>query len=200
MMNTLKKYKKIIISGLGIFAALYVCYWIGQNITLPARLEKEGLLSHDNHVPEYSFLQNAEEVFYINQEARDDVPNGQSTGFITLDDGMKVFFMIPGTGLGSDIVMNKDMKELSFACGYHPLIEDGIADGAILNVEVTSKEDKSVLIEQEVEIAAGEREQIVEIDLSDVKEDEIRIQITCDAGNNNDESGDWIIVKYLVVE
>lgn len=199
-MNALKRYKKMIIAALAILGVLYICYWIGQNITLPARLAKEGLLSHDNHVPEYSFLQNDELVFYENQEARDDVPNGQSTGLITLDDGMKVFFMIPGTGFGSDIALTKDMEELSFACGYHPLIEDGVADGASIKVEILDVASGEVLLEQEVEVVSGERNCVVEIGLTQIDAEKIRINLSCTSGKNNDESGDWIVVKYLVVE
>lgn len=200
MVAKIKKYKTPLLGVGVILVALYICYLIGQNIVLPARMSAEGLLSYDDKMPQYSFLQNAKDIFYENQVAKEDVVGGQTTGLITLEDNTKVLFVTPGTALRSDITLEEQANELSFVCGYHPMIEAGITNGAVIKAEVISLEDESVLLEEEIYIADGEREQIVEIDLSGIDEKNIRVRLSCSCGEENDDNGDWIIVKYLVVE
>ena len=200
MLNKIKKYKKIILGGVAIFAALFVCYLIGQNIVLPARMESEGLLTYDGKVPELSMIQNSKNATYENQVATTDFPGGYNVGFVTVDGSQKAFLVTPGTAMNYEFEVTRDMEKLSFACGYHPQMEVGIANGAVLTIEIRSMADNTVLSEQEIIINDGDRENACEVDLSAYEGQSVRVRITCDPGENGDQSGDWIIVKYLAIE
>lgn len=200
MGTKLRKYKKLIVGAVGIFAALFVCYLIGQNIVLPSRMAKEGLLSYEGNMPEFSFIQNAKTLFYENQVQSTDYPGGQTVGLITIDGNEKVFLITPETAIRYDLKLTKDMGKLSFVCGYHPLIESGVADGANLKLEVLSLSDETVLAEEKIAVLANGQEKAVDFDLSPFKGQQVRVRISCDAGDASDYSGDWIVLKNLVLE
>lgn len=200
MLGKMKKYKKIIVGAAGIFVALFVCYLIGQNIVLPSRMAKEGLLSYEGNMPEFSFIQNAKTLFYENQVQSTDYPGGQTVGLITIDGNEKAFLITPQTAIRYDLKLTKDMDKLSFVCGYHPAVEIGVADGANLTVEVISLAEETVLVQEKVEVMADGEEKAIEFDLSGFQGQEVRICISCDAGNAGDYSGDWIVFKNLVLE
>lgn len=199
-MEMYKKNKKTILGAVGIFAALFVCYLIGQNIVLPNRLAKEGLTSYDGKVPEISFVKNPEYLIYEGQMASTDFPGGQTVGLITMDGNVKAFLVTPETAIHYDFMATNKTKEISFVAGYHPMIEAGVADGAVLRVEMISIEDNMLLAEKKVEVNTGTSDEIVELDLSQYKDQEIRVRISCEAGAAGDESGDWIVLKNLVLE
>lgn len=200
MLNKIKKYKKIIVGGVAIFAALFVCYLIGQNIVLPARMESEGLLSYTGKVPVVSIIQDNKNVTYENQIATTDFPGGQNVGLITIDGSQKAYLVTPGTAMNYEVDVTRDMEKLTFACGYHPQMEVGIANGAVLTVEIRAVADNSILSVQEIIINDGDRENPCEVDLSAYEGQNVRVRIICDAGENGDQSGDWIILKYLAIE
>lgn len=200
MIGMYKKNKKIILGAVGIFVSLFVCYLIGQNIVLPNRLAKEGLTSYDGKVPEISFVQHPEYLIFEGKMASEDFPGGQTVGFITMDGNMKAFLVTPETAIYYDFMVTSKTKEISFVAGYHPMIEAGVADGAVLKVEVISIKDDMLLAEEVLEILPGASDEVIELELSQYKEQEIRVSISCEAGAAGDESGDWIILKYLVLE
>lgn len=200
MLGKIKRYKKIIIGAVGIFVVLFICYLIGQNVVLPSRLAKEGLLSYSGNVPEFSFIQNSHMLFYENQEQSEEYPGGQNVGPITIDENQEGFLIVPKTAIRYDVKLTREMKTLSFVAGYHPTIEVGVADGAELKLQVISLYDETILAEEDVYVAADGSDTIVKFDLSAYKGKEVRIRISCESGSAGDYNGDWIVLENLVLE
>ena len=192
--------KRAIGVGISIFLVLFVCYLIGQNIVLPARLAKEGLLTFDGKVPVYSFVQNKDAVQYPENVQRDDVPGGLSANYMVLDGNQKVFFMTPSSTITSNLTIDNSWKRMSMVCAFHPGIAEGISDGASVTVEIVDLEDNSVIYSEIVEIPSTNTAESMELDLNAYSGKNVEIVLTCDAGQNGDESGDWIIIKNWAID
>lgn len=199
-MKKILKHKKKIFIACTIFVVLFVCYLIGQNIVLPSRLKKEGLATFDGNVPKYSFVQNFELVEYPDAETRDDVPGGSSASYMVLDGNQKVFFFIPGAKISQELLVENQYSRMSFACGYHPSIQEGIADGANVNVEIVDTTSGDVLFTDKIEIEDVSAYISEEIDLTKYRGMTIKVEFSCDSGKNGDESGDWIVIKNWAID
>ena len=69
-----------------------------------------------------------------------------------------------------------------------------------MTVEIVDLEDNSVIHSEIVEIPSTNTEESMELDLNAYSGKNVEIVLTCDAGQNGDESGDWIIIKNWAID
>lgn len=198
--------KTILFTIVGVLAVLYVCYLIGQNVVLPKRMAKEGYLDENGNIPEYSILQDFANYELVGE--RDlDVPGGKTINKLKIGEDSDVedswrgsyIFMMPGTSMAKAIKFVPSYKKLSFYCGIHPWIQKDITDGARLTIIIYSEDKEHAEIEEQVQVDAEEMKKVV-IDLANVKGKSATLEISCDGGNAGDESGDWVLLEYPVVD
>lgn len=207
-MESIKRHKKGICVVLGIIVVLFICYLIGQNVVLPKRMRSAGYTDVDGNVPEYSIMENINTFSFGGQEEMDDVPGGQTISVLELNQDSNVsedmygkyIFMTPGTSFANRITLNKKCDTLSFMYGIHPWIDKEVSDGIQIVVEVYTTEGDKPNIRETFDAKVGEKMKLANVDLSSVAGEKVTIGISCTAGENDDESGDWAIICYPVIE
>lgn len=207
-MEFVKKHRKSIIAIFGIIAVLFICYLIGQNIVLPKRMVSAGYTDADGNVPVYSILENFN-TFAIGGEKSADVPGSKSITKIEFNKNNtgipdewlgNCIFMLPETSFAKRMKLDKKCTKIDLMYGIYPDISAEVSDGAELIVEVYLDEDEKPVVHEELNAQAENELQRASIDISAYAGKEVTITFSCNNGGNDNEDGDWMMIKYPVIE
>lgn len=202
-MSKLKKHKNKIIVCCSIMAALFVCYMIGQKIVLPIRMEKAGYLTVDGKVAKYSIMEHFNE-FQIEGQQQADVPGSLNISMLTLNEDNSDFseeflgtsiFMLPGTSISNTMKIRGSYQELSFLCGMAPNITKDVSDGAEIVISAYVKDSKKPIWQEAVAVMPEEGMNVARVSLEPIRGKKVRLEISCTAGKNGNEDGDWVMMK-----
>lgn len=207
-MKNLKKYKNKILIAIIVFFALFICYIIGQKIVLPSRMVKEGFTDTDGNVVEYSILEHFNQFSFVGVEPMNDVPGEQTMCLLTLDQNSNVeeewygnyIFMTPNVSMTTQMKIKSQYNTLSFEYAMHPWIEAGVSDGAEIVVEIVVDGDEQPVIHEAFQVESSEVMKRAEVDLSSLRGKKVTIGISCTGGDNNNENGDWVLLRYPVID
>lgn len=119
-----------------------------------------------------------------------DTPWNFNAGIFTMDDVGSCVLLTPNTSVSLNIPQDAD--SLSICYEIHPWMKE-ISDGAGMVIWIMDKND-NILSESTVSVNAGDERQVCKLDLSELK-DAYSIKILCNNGNNNDDSGDWVVIR-----
>lgn len=204
----LKKHKESILVAVGIFVALFLCYLIGQNIVLPRRMKSAGYTDADGKVPAYSVLENFS-TFALGGEAYADVPGSKTISKIefTKDNSDiseewlgNCIFMLPDTSFAKRMKIGKGCTKIDFEYGIYPDITTDVCDGVDLIVEVYLDEDSEPVVREEFNVQAETGLERAVIDISNYAGKKVTIGFSCEDGGNDNKDGDWMMIKYPVIE
>lgn len=207
-MNKLKKHKNKIFVGCGIMVALFVCYLIGQKIVLPNRMEKAGLLTVDGTVAKYSIMEHFNE-FQIEGQQEADVPGSLNISLLTLNTENSDFseeflgtsiFMLPGTSISNTMKIHRNYQEVTFLCGMAPNISKDVSDGAEVVIAAYEADGKKPIWEEAVEVLPEQGMNVARVSLNPIQGKKIKLVISCSAGKDGTEDGDWVMVKSLSIQ
>lgn len=207
-MNFIKKHKKSILIAICILAVLFICYLIGQNIVLPRRMKSAGYTDADGNVPEYSILENFS-TFALGGEAPADVPGSKTITKIefTKDNAAipeewlgNCVLMLPDTSFAKRMKLSKNCTKIDLEYGIYPDIEASVCDGADLIVELYLDESDEPVVHQEFNVQAENDLQRASVDISKYAGEEVTISFSCKDGGNENSDGDWMMIKYPVIE
>lgn len=200
-MTKVLKHKKAIIVACSIFIVLFICYLIGQNIVLPSRMKAAGYVDINGNVPEYSIIENFNS-FALGGQADADVLGGKTIGMVELNKDNcdlsekwlgKSIFMTPGTSMAQRLYLAKEYNIVSFKYAMYPSITKSVSDGAKIIIELYDDEDSEAILRKEYVVTPECDFENVELDISEFKDRELTLAISCDGGENED--GDWILIK-----
>lgn len=207
-MESVKKHKKSIVVASGIIAVLVICYLIGQNIVLPQRMKSAGYTDADGKIPVYSILEQFN-TFAIGGEKAADVPGSKSITQIEFNkDNSGIpdewlgscIFMLPNTSFAKQMKIENRCTKIDLEYGIYPDITKDVCDGANLVVEVYIDENKDPVIHEEFNAQAGEDLKRASVDISKYAGKNVTITFSCNDGGKNNEDGDWMMIKYPVIE
>lgn len=207
-MKFVKRHKKSICVAFAIIVVLFICYLIGQNIVLPRRMKSAGYTDVDGNVPEYSILENFS-TFALGGEGAADVPGSKTISKIefTKDNSDiseewlgNCIFMTPGTSFAKRMKIEKNCSKIDFEYGIYPDIEANVCDGADLIVEVYLDENDEPVIREKYKAQAENELERAGIDITAYAGKEVTISFTCKDGGNDNQDGDWMMIKYPVIE
>ena len=207
-MEVVKKHKKSIVVAILILAVLFICYLIGQNIVLPNRMKSAGYTNADGELPAYSILENFN-TFAVGGEIAADVPGSKSINKIEFNkDNSDIpeewlgncIFMLPDTSFAKRMKIEKNYKKLDFLYGIYPDMTADVCDGADVIVELYLNEDDEPVVHEEFKAVPESKLQRASVDISKYVGEDVTIAISCGDGGNNNEDGDWVVIKYPVIE
>ncbi len=206
-MSKIVKHKKfIMVTGL-VIIVLFICYLIGQNIVLPNRMKADGYLDINGRIPEYSILENVNNFAFGGQKDMD-VLGGKSISMVDLNKDNselseswlgKSIFMTPGTSMAQRMKFKKNYNKISFKYAMYPTISKEISDGANIVIELYGDEGKKPILRKVYEVTPEKDFESVELDISKINNTEMTLAISCNNGLNNNEDGDWVLIKNLCV-
>lgn len=207
-MESIKRHKKSIAVAIGIIVVLFICYLIGQNVVLPNRMKSAGYTDADGKVPAYSILENFN-TFAIGGEKAADVPGSKSITKIEFNkDNSGIpeewlgncIFMMPDTSFAKKMKIDKGCTKIDLEYGIYPDITADVCDGADLIVEVYLDENKDPVVHEEFNAKAETDLQRAMVDISKYAGKEVTLSFSCKNGGNDNEDGDWMMIKYPVIE
>lgn len=185
----MKKYRKKIIIGIVAVAFLIACYIFGQMFTRP-------LIGKNVF---YAYIYKGEELKITDLDKQAD--NMWKVNVGVVDDGTygKVLLVTPGTITRAGIIMDNKSRKLTFKCGIHEAAKD-TSDGAVLMVKIYEEDNKKASYEKEIVLNPNDDLEKVSIDLSEYKNKNIYIEFTGEAGVNQNEDCDWIILQKAIID
>ena len=202
-MSKIREHKNQIIVCLSIVIALFICYLIGQKVVLPIRMEKSGYLSVDGEVPKYSIMEHFNE-FEIGGQQPADVPGSLNISMLTLTTENSDFsedflgtsiFMLPNTSISNEMKIKHSYNELSFLYGISPNITTDVSDGAEVVVSAYENDSETPIFQEVVEVQPEQGFHVARISLDSIKGKKVRFVISCAPGENDNEDGDWVMIK-----
>lgn len=181
------KSKKLIVIFASFILSCIFAYVIGQKFVVPLR-HKE--VVDENKETADSFVKLS---FEGSQETSDN-PWNTTAGWIDTEEDGRCIFLTPNTATFFEIT---GVETLSFDCEIHPWVKAS-SDGAGILVWVMDNED-TILYQEEIFVDAKDSWKKVELDLRPYKSVE-KIKILCNNGKNEDDNGDWVLVKFSETE
>ena len=170
------------------------CYFIGQQRNVQSFSENiqidsstDNLMNNENE--KYENIQ-----FEGKQEGADN-PWNMTAGIFEMEGEGECIFLTPNTAALLDEIEN--MSFFSFCCEIHPWVRES-SDGAGLVIWIMDRED-TILHQEDIIIDREEDWKTIQLDLSLYSEAK-KIKIFCSNGGNEDDSGDWVVLKLLEVE
>ena len=121
-----------------------------------------------------------------NSKDTGDNPWGKTAGIIDMDDVGKVVFLTPETEYDLDV---SDLEKLNFSYQIHPWVKEA-SNGAGIKIELLN-ENGDIINKQEIAVNAADDWKNVDIDCKDA----VKINISCVEGEDNDASGDWVVLR-----
>lgn len=184
------KNRKILLLAL---ASLGVCYAIGQYRVLSKSESntEETELSAESTGDTAASLEN---VTFEGVAETSDTPWNVNAGIINMEDAGDCIFLTPNTSAIVSEISSYDTLELSYE--IHPWVS-GASDGAGIILWLLDADD-TILWQEEISIDAAEgwtdfAVNVAEYDTVD------RLQILCNNGGNDDDSGDWVVIRVSVL-
>ncbi len=183
------KYRKKIIIGILAVAFLIACYIFGQVFTRP-------LVGKDVF---YAYAYKGEELKISGLDKQ--AENMWKVNAGVVDDGTygKVVLVTPGTLTKAGIIMDDRSRKLTFKCGIHEAAKDA-SDGAVLKVSIFEEGSKKASYVKEIDLKSNEDFQKVSINLNEYKNKNIYIVFEGEAGANQNEDCDWIILQKAIID
>ena len=122
-----------------------------------------------------------------------DNPWGKTAGIFDMEDIGKCIFLTPNTGFQVKD-LSEDLTTVSLKAKIHPWMVE-YTDGAGLVVWYLDSEGE-ILHEDTVSVAISDEWTMFSFDIVQY-ENADTVKIMCNNGENNDDSGDWVIVKQF---
>lgn len=117
----------------------------------------------------------------------EDNPWGVTAGVIQMEETGEAIFLTPRTNC---LIQPVEDQELRLEVGLHPSVRD-VSDGANLIISTIGETDEII---EEMYIAVPPTAQWMQYTIH-VAEKAVCIKLLCENGDNNDDSGDWVIVR-----
>lgn len=207
-MKSIRKWKKQIGVVFFIFVLLFICYSIGQKVVRPNRMKSEGYTNYKGEVVEYSILENFSS-FSLGGLEMADVPGGKTISKIEFTkDNCNMseewlgncILMLPNTSFAKRMKLSKKCTKIDFEYAIYPDISADVSDGAKISVEVYLDETRDPVVRQEISAKPENGLERACIDISEYAGKEVTIAFNCKDGGNGNEDGDWLMIKYPVIE
>lgn len=196
----MKKSVKLLVAA---FGSLCLCWFIGQQLRVlrPELVENESLTSEVAQQEQQQQEQSQEQVeqgsqgLFANLEfegSKDtsDNPWMKTAGLFEMENLGKCIFLTPNTGVVFGGVSYGEAVALE--CGIHPWVIES-SDGAGLVMWVLDDQD-NILYQEEWNISNQDEWQTVTLPLQNY-EAAAKVKILCNNGKNEDDSGDWVIIR-----
>ena len=181
------KSKKLIVIFASFILSCTFAYVIGQKFVVPLRHKEvvdENIKTADSFV-NLSF-EGSQETF--------DNPWNTTAGWIDTEEDGRCIFLTPNTAVFFEIT---GAETLVFDYELHPWVKEN-SDGAGILLWVMDEED-TILYQEEIFVDAKDSWKRVELDLRPYKSVG-RIKMLCNNGKNEDDNGDWVLVKFCETE
>lgn len=122
-------------------------------------------------------------------------PWGTTIGKIADENGKQALFMMPNTGI-SMVYNPASQSKLTFEYGLYPAVRS-VSDGCILSVQIRKPDGTADV--WEIPVPADSDYLTDSLDLSAYAGQKIEIKLTCANAKENNENGDWLIIKNAML-
>ena len=124
-------------------------------------------------------------------QVTEDNPWKQTAGLFEMEGMGEVIFLTPNTS----VIIEEKTESLNVECQIHPWVKEN-SDGAGILVWLMDV-GGNIVHEEEWKIFSSEEWQEFSVDLT-LYEGAEKIKIICNNGENNDDSGDWVVIKIII--
>ena len=196
----MKKYMTLLIA---VAVSLSCCWFIGQKIHQDKPEPEVQTSSHEeiiqqSEIQELSELETVQKVAVLadivdfdGANETSDNPWNVTAGMIDVENEGECIFLTPNTSAKIELT-NQD-KEVSFQYQIHPWMKE-TSSGAGIVIWILDQQD-TILCTEELEIDAESDWTEYKLDLTDYS-DACDIKILCNNGDDDNDSGDWVIIKW----
>lgn len=196
----MKKYMTLLMA---VVVSLSCCWFIGQKIH-QGKPKADVQSSSNEEIIQQSEIQETRELETIHEKdaladivdfdganETSDNPWNVTAGMIDVENEGECIFLTPNTSAKIELT-NQD-KEVSFQYQIHPWMKE-TSSGAGIVIWVLDHQD-TILCTEELEINAKNGWTEYKLDLEDYS-DASNIKILCNNGDDDNDSGDWVIIKW----
>lgn len=171
-----------------VFLSLSLCWFIGQQLKLVREVKQmpEEVQSMENEADDLQQLQ----LTFEGAQDTEGNPWGKTAGNFEMEELGNCILLTPNTAVTMEVA--GDETEVLFQTRIHPWMLEH-TDGAGLLIWVMNADD-TILHQEEWKISTTDAWETRVVALEKY-ENASKIKIFCNNGSNEDDSGDWIVIK-----
>lgn len=189
--------KKSFTIAVSVVVSLGLCWYIGQQTHKENSYESQnmdGIIessedSEENLSKQFDFW---DDIYFEGNRETADNPWNMTAGKFEMEGEGECILLTPNTAVQINDPGGRN-GEINFMYQIHPWVKDA-SDGAGLLLWVLDKKDE-ILYAEEITINAGEDWKEYKLDLTQY-EGATSVKIFCNNGVSEDDSGDWVILKF----
>ena len=183
-----KRYIKLI---LAFILSCSIAYLIGQKVVLPLSDKK-------NEVAAYDLIMHFSDLSLIGQSTADDNPWGSNLTTFEDEERGTCILMMPGTAVSAQYRLQGG-ETLRWNANIHPWMAN-ISDGVGLDITVKTVGTDVPGITEQINIVPMDTYEQGSLSLAEFQDTEVQITLSVNNGDNDDSSGDWLVLDQLVIQ
>lgn len=201
-----KKYTKII---LAFILSCGIAYLIGQKVVLPLTEKKNEQQSKQNEQRDdqqyeqtdgkvYDLIKHFSDLSLTGLSTVDDNPWGSNLTTFEDEERGTCILMVPGTAVSAQYKLEGE-ETLRWNANIHPWMAK-ISDGVGLTITVKPVGTDVPELTEQIKITPIDTNGKSSLLLTEFQDTEVQITLSVDNGDNDDSSGDWLVLDQLVIQ